>query len=312
MLAALVALLGVVGLSWGTVHYVRSRFSARLRPRRERHRVLALAVAGVGGVGLLVPDLVAGLFVAGAGGASGAAAFGWILYRFLALGAIGISALTMWLTSDPVTSTVRRRRDAVLARLPFGPGRQTRRMRRALGAFPEDWEGLLEHDRVLTRRLLSYQRDADAAGSRPTMADLEHPLTRAAVEAMFRCDELRSESPPKRVFDVLATDYGQAVAAFDRALTAAERYADAEATSTVTSAEQRAVADATRTLSFLQANATTPQERTAAYHRISERLAQAQATAAQAQGTAAQEQTEVIPSSHPWLSVEDRARAGSD
>lgn len=304
MLAALVALLGVGALAWGTVHYVRSRLSERLQTKRELHRRVSLGVAGSGGLALLVPDLVAGLIVAGTGG-SAAASFGWVLYRFLALGAIGVAAFAMWLTSDPVTARFRRGRDAVVARAPMGPGRQTRRMRRTLGAFPQEWHGLLDHDQRLTRQLLAYQRDADAAASRPTMADLEHPLTKAAVEAMFRCDTLRTMQPPARVHDVLATDYGQAVAAFDRALTAAEQYADAQAVSSVTSAEQRAVSDATRTLSFLQANATTPQERSAAYDKISARLAKAQATADQGQ-------TEAIPSSHPWLSVEDRARAGSD
>lgn len=301
MLAALVALLGAGALAWGSAHYVRSRLSERLKPKRERHRRLALTVVAGGGLALLVPDLIAGLFVAGAGG-SAAATIGWILYRFLALGAIGVAALTMWVTSDPVTARFRRGRDAVVAYAPLGPGRQTRRMRRALGAFPHEWQGLLERDQRLTRQLLAYQRDADAAASRPTMADLEHPLTKAAVDAMFRCDSLRTMQPPARVHDVLATEYGQAVAAFDRALAAAEKYADVQAVSTVTTAEQRAVADATRTLSFLQTNATTPRERTAAYDKISERIAKAQATAAQ-------EQTEAIPSSHPWLSVEDRARA---
>lgn len=308
MLAALVALLGAGALAWGTVHYVRSRLSGRLQPRRERHRRLALGVVAVGGLGLLLPDLVAGLFVAETGG-SGAATIGWVLYRLLALGAIGGAAFAMWLTSDPVTARVRRGRDAVVARAPLGPGRQTRRMRRALGAFPQEWQGLLEHDQRLTRALLAYQRDADAAASRPMMADLEHPLTKAAVDAMFRCDSLRTTQAPARVHDVLATEYGRAVADFDRALTAAERYADAHAVSTVTTAEQRAVADATRTLSFLQTNATTPQERTAAYDKISERIAKAQATAT---ATATQGQTEAMPSSHPWLSVEDRARASTD
>lgn len=308
MLAALVALLGAGTLAWGTVHYVRSRLSERLQTRRELHRRLSLGVAGTGGLALLVPDLIAGLFVAGAGG-SAAATIGWVLWRFLALGAIGVATFTMWLSSDPVTARFRRGRDAVVARAPMGPGRQTRRMRRALGAFPQEWQGLLEHDQRLTRRLLAYQRDADEAASRPTMADLEHPLTKAAVEAMFRCDDLRTMAPQARVHDVLATDYGQAVAAFDRALTAAEQYADAQVASSVTSAEQRAVADATRTLSFLQANATTPQERSAAYGKVSERLARAQATADREQE---HEQTEAIPSSHPWLSVEDRARARTD
>ena len=304
MLAALVALLGAGALAWGTAHFVRSRLSERLRPRRERHRLLALGVVGVGAFALLVPDLVAGLVTSDTGGSS-AATIGWVFYRFLALGAIGVAAFTMWLTSDPVTARFRRGRDAVIARSPIGPGRQTRRMRRSLGAFPQEWQGLLEHDQRLTRRLLAYQRDADAAASRPTMADLEHPLTKAAVDAMFRCDHLRTAQAPARVHDVLATEYGQAVAAFDRALTAAETYADAQAVSTVTTAEQRAVADATRTLSFLQTNATTPQERAAAYDKISDRIAKAQATAAEGQ-------TEAVPSSHPWLSVEDRARVDSD
>lgn len=304
MLAALVALLGAGALAWGTVHFVRSRLSARLQPRRERHRRLALGVVGIGALALLVPDLVAGLVVADAGG-SGAATIGWVLYRFLALGAIGVATFSMWLTSDPVTSRFRRGRDAVLSRSPIGPRRQTRRMRRALGAFPQEWQGLLEHDQQLTRRLLAYQRDADAAASRPTMADLEHPLTKAAVDAMFRCDSLRTMQAPARVHDVLTTEYGQAVAVFDRALTAAETYADAQAVSTVTTAEQRAVADATRTLSFLQTNATTPQERAAAYDKISERIARAQATAAPGE-------THAAASSHPWLTVEDRARVDTD
>ena len=42
---------------------------------------------------------------------------------------------------------------------------------------------------------------------------------------MFRCDTLRTMQPPAHVPDVLATDYGRAVAEFDRALAAAEEFA---------------------------------------------------------------------------------------
>jgi hypothetical protein len=306
VLAALIGLLGLGGLAWGTTHYVRSRLSARLQPRRERHRRLALTVVGVSGFALLVPDLIAGLVVASTGGSGALAAVGWVLYRLLALGAIGIAALVMWATSDPVTTRVRRGRDAVVASVPFGPSRDTRRMRRRLGSFPQEWNALLEHDRELTRRLLRYQRDADAAASSPTMADLEHPLTKAAVDAMFRCDTLRTMQPPTHVRDVLATDYGRAVAQFDQSLRAAEEYASAHVVSSVARDEQRVVADAARTLTFLQTNATTPQERASAYSAISEKLAKAQATAG-AEATAP-----VPTSSHPWLTVEDRARAAGD
>lgn len=301
MLAALIGLLGLGALVWGTTHYVRSRLSEGLQDRRELHRRIALGACGVGGAAMLAPDLVAGLFVTmGEGGSL--ATFGWVIYRFLALGAIGIAALTMWLTSDPVTAKVRRGRDRVVAAAPMGVGRQTRRMRRALGQFPQAWQGLLEHDQALTRQLLSYQRDAAVAASRPAMADLENPHTKAAVDAMFRCDTLRTMQPPARVHDILATDYGQAVAAFDRALAAAERHADEQHASTVSTAEQRAVADATRTLSFLQTTATTPEERSAAYSIISERLAQASATAESTTSDPA-------PGTQGWLPVEERARA---
>ena len=306
MLAALIGLLGLGGLAWGTTHYVRSRLSTRLRSRRERHRRIALGVAGAGGLALLVPDLLAGLVVATTGGSGALATVGWVVYRLLAVGAIGIATLVMWLTSDPVTAKVRRGRDNVVAAMPFGPGRAARRTRRRLGSFPREWDALLEHDRELTRQLLRYQRDADAAASRPTMADLQHPLTMAAVEAMFRCDALRSTQAPSHVPDVLATDYGRAVAQFDRALRAAEEYAAANVVSTVASDEQRVVADAARTLTFLQTNATTPQERASAYSAIGEKLARAQATVSA-------EATEAVPtSSHPWLTVEDRARVGLD
>lgn len=301
MLAVLFGLIGLAALVWGTTHYVRSRLSESLQDRRELHRRLALGAAGAGGLTLLAPDAVAGLIVSGGEGGS-LAALGWVLYRLLALGAIGIAALTMWLTSDPVTAKVRRGRDKVVAAAPVGIGRQTRRMRRALGQFPQEWQGLLEHDQTLTRQLLAYQRDADIAASRPTMADLENPHTKAAVDAMFRCDTLRTMQPPARVHDILATDYGQAVAAFDRALAAAERHADEHLSAAVPTAEQRAVADATRTLSFLQANATSPEERSAAYRTVSERLAQASATAESAQA-------EPMPGAPAWLSVEERARA---
>lgn len=308
MLAALIGLLGLGGLAWGTTHYVRSRLSSRLQARRERHRRIALGVVGVSATALLVPDLIAGLIVSSTGGGGALTTIGWFLYRLLAVGAIGVSVVVMWLTSDPVTNRVRRGRDAVVARVPFGPARDVRRMRRSLGAasFPQEWNALLEYDRELTRRLLRYQRDADAAASAPTMADLEHPLTRAAVDAMFRCDTLRTMQPPAHVPDVLATDYGRAVAEFDRALAAAEEFAARHVTSTVAEDEQRVVADAARTLTFLQTNATTPQERASAYTKISEKLASAQATAGA-------EATEPVPrSSHPWLTVEDRARVGRD
>ncbi|MCA1781487.1 MAG: hypothetical protein ABR500_09225 [Dermatophilaceae bacterium] len=306
MLAALIGLLGLGGLAWGTTHYVRSRFSARLQPRRERHRRIALATVSVSGFALLAPDAIVGLVIASTGGSGTLATVGWVLYRLLAVGAIGIAALVMWLTSDPVTTRLRRRRDAVVASVPFGPARTTRRMRRHLGAFPQEWNGLLEHDRELTRRLLRYQRDADAAASSPTMADLEHPLTKTAVDAMFRCDDLRTMQPPTHVLDILATDYGRAVAQFDQALRAAEEYASAHVVSTVARDEQRVVADAARTLTFLQTNATTPQERASAYEKIGEKLAKARATAGA-------EATEPVPtSSHPWLTVEDRARVDND
>ena len=301
MLAALVGLLGLGALAWGTTHFVRSRLSERLRVRRERHRCLALGVAGTGAVALLMPDVLAGLVVS-AGEPGTGAAIGWFVYRFLALGAIGIAALVMWLSSDRVTSKVRRGKDAVVALAPLGAAAQTRRMRRSIGQFPQQWHELLEHDQRLTRQLLAYQRDADTAAARPAMADLENPFTKAAVDAMFHCDRVRTMAAPARVHDVLATEYGRAVADFDRAVQAAERHADSQAASTVTTAEQRAVADATRTLSFLQTTATTPQERSAAYTAIKERLAQAQATA----GTAA---TEPAPTAPAWLSVEERARA---
>lgn len=306
MLAALIGLLGLGGLAWGTTHYVRSRFSTRLRARRERHRRLALTAAGVGGTALLVPDLIAGLVLASTGGSGALATMGWVLYRLVALGAIGVAALVMWVTSDPVTARIRRRRDAVVAAVPFGPARSTRRMRRELGSFPQEWNALLEHDRELTRRLLRYQRDADAAASSPTLADLQHPLTKAAVDAMFRCDALRTMQAPPRALDVLATDYGRSVAEFDRALRAAEEYASAHVVSSVARDEQKVVADAARTLTFLQTNATTPHERASAYSAISEKLARAQATASA-------EATQPVPtSSHPWLTVEDRARVGTE
>ena len=308
MLAALIGLLGLGGLAWGTTHYVRSRLSARLQARRERHRRIALGIVGLSGTALLIPDVIAGVVVASTGGSGALTTVGWVLYRLLALGAIGIAAVVMWLTSDRVTNTVRRGRDAVAARVPFGPARDVRRMRRSLGpaTFPQEWNALLEYDRELTRRLLRYQRDADAAASAPTMADLEHPLTRAAVDAMFRCDALRTMQPPARVPDVLATDYGRAVAEFDRALAAAEDFSTKHVTSTVAHDEQRVVADAARTLTFLQTNATTPQERATAYTKISEKLASAQASAGA-------EATQPVPqSSHPWLTVEERARVGRD
>ena len=197
MLAVLFGLIGLAALVWGTTHYVRSRLSESLQDRRELHRRLALGAAGAGGLTLLAPDAVAGLIVSGGEGGS-LAALGWVLYRLLALGAIGIAVLTMWLTSDPVTAKVRRGRDRVVAAAPMGIGRQTRRMRRSLGQFPQEWQGLLEHDQALTRQLLSYQRDAETASARPTMADLENPHTKAAVDAMFRCDSLRSMEPPAR------------------------------------------------------------------------------------------------------------------
>lgn len=306
MLAALIGLLGLGGLAWGTTHYVRSRLSARLQPRRDLHRRIALTLSGISGFALLVPDVLAGVVIASTGGSGALATVGWVLYRLLALGAIGVAALVMWVTSDPVTTKLRRRRDAVVASVPFGPARATRRMRRRLGAFPQEWNALLDHDRELTRRLLRYQRDADAAASSPTMADLEHPLTKAAVDAMFRCDALRTMQPPARVPDILATDYGRAVAEFNRALRAAEEYASAHVVSTVARDEQRVVADAARTLTFLQTNATTPQERASAYSKITDKLAKAQATVNA-------EATEPVPtSSHPWLTVEDRARAAGE
>ncbi|MDO5502591.1 MAG: hypothetical protein Q4G67_05395 [Actinomycetia bacterium] len=313
MLAALIALLGVGALVWGTTRYVRSRLQPALQERRERHRALALSAAGVGGVAMLVPDVLAGLLITSAPGGT-AVTVGWVLYRLVAAGMISLAVLVMWLSSDPVTARVRSGRDKVVATMPFSAAAATRRLRRREGLtdFPQEWNALLEHDRFLTRELLRYQRDADAAASRPVLADLEHPATNRAVQAMFRCDELRTATAPERASDVLATDYGRAVAEFHKAFAAAQAHAEEAAAAAVPKDERTALADAHRTLTFLQTNATTADERARAYAALSERLAKAHSDAGSAAQSAPAGQSAAAAAAHPWLSVEERARLERD
>ena len=54
-------------------------------------------------------------------------------------------------------------------------------------------------------------------------------MTRRAMEALVECDRVRTPEPPRGTRDVLGSEYGRAVAAFESAVVAAEENARAHA-----------------------------------------------------------------------------------
>lgn len=130
------------------------------------------------------------------------------------------------------------------------------------------WDEMLAHDKELSRQFLRYDSDLDLAISFPTMRDYRDPLTSAALQAMLRCDELRTTTAPAGTRDVRESAYGRAVTEFGVALGAAEDNARRLVWSNFTDDERKALDTATKMLAFLRSNTTTPAERDVAYRRV--------------------------------------------
>lgn len=278
-------LLGGV-LGWfGVRRAIRARLAPEPPPRPDR---LLHVMLGASALLLLAPDLIPAV-VADPPGVFGTISL-WV-WRFLALGGLGLAGLIAVVTSRRAVQTVQLGAARLAVRVPSLSGWQERRGLR-LDDFPDSWAGLLEYDRQLSRRLVSYQHDLELLANRPAMLDYTDPHTRAAIEAMTMCDrERRDIGPVTR--DVIKTPYGQAVARFAVALREAEENADRQARSGLRVDERDRLAEATRILSFVQGNATTGKDRQRAYERVAALL-----VADQAPGEADR--------SHPWLDVHER------
>lgn len=248
LLTTLIALVGAGLSTWGFARVLRHRFRVRDLLRSVRGRRTGLVMYAVGGFLLLVPDVVAGALVAAGpvddsvGAVLGA--IGALLWRAAVVLGLGLGALILWLTSAavtmPVTSGVRAVIDSVPRRADFTHARWRRQA--GLEQFPREWGTLIEHDRALARRLLGQGNHFEAAVVGPFSAsasfgaagedlgalrDWHDPVTRQAMEALVECDRLRTPVPPRGTRDVLGSDYGRAVAAFDAAVVAAESNARA-------------------------------------------------------------------------------------
>lgn len=282
--AGLLLLGGVLG-GFGVRRAVRARLAAKPQARPD---YLLRVMFGASAFLLLAPDLIPAIVTDGPG------VFGMLFlwaWRLLALGGIGLALLIAVVTSRRAVRTARQGAARVAVRMPSLSGWRERRGLR-LDDFPDTWDGLLEYDRQLSRRLVSYQHDLEMLANRPAMLDYTDPHTRAAIEAMTMCDrERRNFAPVTR--DVIKTPYGQAVARFAVALREAEENADRQARSGLGVDERDRLAEATRILAFVQGNATTGNDRQRAYERVAALL-----VAEQAPGEADR--------SHPWLDVHER------
>lgn len=302
-----VAGLTVVGL--GFRRYLRARFARRnAAPSAERRMRTARIVTAIGTVLALFPYLPTALLLdSGTTGGWGEALslvgrIGYTLLLALPLAAVWLTiALTSRRVVDPVTAQARKAAVVVGQVVPSTSAAQARALRRdpRFAELPSTWEQVLATHRTLTRRLLDYQRDLDAARALPAMADLAVPSTAAAWEALWRCDDLRAESAPAGVTDPVRSAYGQAVGHFGAAVNAAEAYAHQLVTSGFVGNEHALVNDAERLLAYVRSNYTTPSERSKAYATIAAQLSDAADSVAAGSGPGR---------SHPWLDVEQRAR----
>jgi hypothetical protein len=304
LLTMFVAMAGAGFVTWGWARYVRGRFRVKDRVAGVAARRSGVVMAVGGGLLLLLPEVPSHLLFeippsTGVQGAFGAFA-AWV-WRICVLGGLSLVYGSMALMRERVTRPVREAAERGMATMvslaPVGVSGAARRMRRMphLAAFPRDWDSLVEHDRMLTRRLLDYERNLDLGANLPAMRDHAVPETAAAWQAMMRCDALRTQLPVGRVIDVLATDYGRSVADFAVALAAAEDNARRLATGNLSGDEVSALAEAERLLAFVRSSHTTPAERAAAYDALLSQLARARPT-----GSADER-------SHPWLDVSERA-----
>lgn len=251
LLTTMLALTGAGLATWGFARTLRHRFSVRDRLRSLRGRRSGVILYAVGFVLLLVPDVLAGAVVA-SGPADNEAtavlgALGAVIWRAAVVLGCGLGALVLFLTSERVTRPVQAGAVALAGRVPRRVDFEHARLRRreGLGEFPRQWGELVEHDRALARRLLGQGNglETDFGAHRSALKDWDDPVTRRAMEALVECDRLRTPVPPRGTRDVLGSDYGRAVAAFDAAVVAAEINAETKAeTRAGTRAEQRASA----------------------------------------------------------------------
>lgn len=285
-------------------------FVARRRRERQGARGLrrwpASLMLAAGALLVLMPDVLAGLIIPVEPGSTAVTAF-WFLvglvYRLIAVAVMGVAVLTLGLFSDSVLGPVQQWR-ARWSRSPENV--EARALRRtAVGrGLPRDQATLVAYEVSLSERILRYQRDAEAAYDRPALADLGDARTARAVTAMFAAEALRPEQPLYVRHDLLATDYGKAVAELAEAVHEAEEHAERAVASGLTDAERSALDEAARTVEFMRRHATSPGERDAAYERVIAALAAARAQSPDSAAAAAQARA------HPWLDIDDRADLG--
>ncbi len=303
LLTVTLALAGAVTFVGGWRRYVARR-------RRERHgarglrRWPAAALLVSGGLLILLPDVLAGLIVPTDEASSAVTAF-WFLvglvYRVIMVVVMAVALLALSLFSDSVLGPMQQWR-ARWSRAPENV--QARALRRtAVGrGLPRDPATLVAYELALSERIMRYQRDAEAAYDRPALADLGDARTARAVTAMFTAESLRPDQPLYVRHDLLATDYGRAVAELAEAVQEAEEHADRAVASSLTDTERGALDEAARTLEFMQRHATSPAERAAAYDRVIAAL-----DAAREHHPDRANSVESPSRSHPWLDVPDRA-----
>lgn len=277
---------------------LRRYFSRRLAPPTGRPDRFGRWLLGLGSVFLVVPDLFAALVVDYPGIFAGVAL---MFYRGMVLTGVAAAVLLGLVTSR---RSVRAMRETTTTAVAVVPSLSARRVRREQGLadFPRSWDALLDYDRELCRRLLSYQHDLEQAANRPAMADYTDPLTRRAVEAMLACDRWRTEQAPL-VRDVISTGYGRAVADFALALRAAEENASRQVQDGLRLDERDRLAEAARIIAFVQSNATTEADREQAYRKVAELMSVHE----QIEGAAAGFAVTAGAGQHPWLSVTQRA-----
>lgn len=325
------ALGGALG-RYAVRRYFRARFGTR--PASDWHRRVTALLLGCSAVLVLGPELPATLALQL--DSMPAAGLVWLL-RLVGLTAVALVGWAIVLTSRPVTTFGRGVISTVSARVPSVEARRLRRKLTredaAFAHFPREWDGLVEYDRELSHRFLSYDHDLERAVSYPTMRDYTDERTRAALAAMFACDRYRSTAAPTLTRDVITTRYGRAVVAFAQALAAAEAHALRTAQSNLGDDERRRVTEAVDILRFVQNHTTTAPERDTAYRAVQDLLAQpaGEPATTQARSTAAAtavneprdndadpaldldlgpagSPTVAAAAAHPWLDIAHRAQ----
>ncbi|HPF75925.1 MAG TPA: hypothetical protein PLP55_05195 [Phycicoccus elongatus] len=231
MHALLTALLGLTGAGlalWGFGRTLRHRYRAR-RPGFSRlGRRSGWALYAAGGLLLFLPDVLAGVLVAAGSASSDVTAvlgtLAWLLWRAAVVLGWGIGAIILALTSERVVRPVHGGVTRVVAAVPRRDDLAHARLRRqaGYGDFPREWAALIEHDRALAHRLLGQGNHFEETAHQAALRDWSDPVTVRAMEALVECDRVRTPVPPRGTRDVIGTDYGRAVAAFEQAVTAAE------------------------------------------------------------------------------------------